>query len=265
MSTLEATVLGIIQGLTEFLPISSSGHLVLFQKLLNVQKANLTFDIMVHFGTLLAVIVYFWSDILAIIKKPFNKLPIYLLIATIPTGVIGLTFSDFFDKLFQTGQTLGIEFICTGLILWFAESMRSGSKGLREITVTDALLIGTCQGLAILPAISRSGLTIAGSLFRGLNRKFAAKFSFLLSIPAILGATIVEGKDFFSANFDPQWLLPITVGTVAAALAGYLAIKFMIHILEKSSLKIFSYYVFVLGALVLLDQLFFNLYFPPIF
>lgn len=265
MSTLEAIILGIIQGLTEFLPISSSGHLVLFQKLLKVQEANLTFDIMVHFGTLIAVIVYFWSDIVAIIKKPLNKLPIYIIIATIPTGVIGLAFSDFFDKLFQTGQTLGIEFIITGLIIWLAESLRSGSKGLREITVTDALLIGTCQGLAILPAISRSGLTIAGSLFRGLNRKFAAKFSFLLSIPAILGATVVEGKDLLGANINPDLLLPIIVGTVAAALAGYLAIKFMIRILERGSLKIFSYYVFTLGALVLLDQLFFNLYFPPIF
>lgn len=265
MSILQALFLGIIQGLTEFLPISSSGHLVLFQRLFDVAEANLTFDVMVHFGTLVAVIVYFWSDIVEIIKKPLGKLPIYILIGTIPTGIIGLAFKDFFDRLFQTGQTLGVEFLITGLIIWFAESIRSGRKGLREITVTDALLIGTCQGLAILPAISRSGLTIAGSLFRGLDRKFAAKFSFLLSIPAILGATVVEGRHIFSTSFNTDLILPIIIGTIAAGLAGYFAIKLMISILEKSSLKVFSFYVFALGILVLLDQLFFNLYFPPLF
>ncbi|WP_423055326.1 undecaprenyl-diphosphate phosphatase [Zhaonella formicivorans] len=265
LSIFQALILGFVQGLTEFLPISSSGHLVLLQRLFKIQEASLAFDVIVHFGTLIAVIIFFWSDLIAIVKKPFDKLSVLLVVGTIPTALIGLAFGNFFEQVFHTGQSLGIEFFITGVTLWLAESLRSGSKVLKETSVFDAAFIGTMQGVAILPAISRSGLTIAGALFRGLDRKFAARFSFLLSIPAILGATVLEGKDLFTAGLTGNALWPLLVGAFAAALAGYVAIKFMLKILEKGTLKIFSYYVFLLGALVLVDQLFFNLFFPPLF
>lgn len=265
MTIFQAVLLGFVQGLTEFLPVSSSGHLVLLQKLFNITQESITFDVVVHFGTLIAVLIYFWSDIIDLIKKPFAKLPVFLVLGTIPTALIGLGFNDFFTSLFSSGKSLGIGFLATGGILWLAESIRSGSKRLKELSVLDVLFIGTMQGIAILPAVSRSGSTIAGSLFRGLDRKFAARFSFLLSIPAILGATILEGKNLLSTGITNQAFLPLFLGGLAAAISGYIAIKIMFKILTTSSLKNFSYYVFTLGALILADQLFFNIYFTPVF
>ncbi|MHB1127395.1 MAG: undecaprenyl-diphosphate phosphatase [Bacillota bacterium] len=265
MSIIQAIILGLVQGLTEFLPISSSGHLVLFQKLFQLNNSSLAFDVVVHFGTLLAVIVYFWPDIVGILHKPFSRLSILIIFGTIPTAIIGFAFSDYFEAAFHTGKTLGIEFIATGLILWFAEQGRSGRKKLPQTTIPDAILIGTMQGIAILPAISRSGLTIAGSLFRGLDRRFAARFSFLLSIPAILGATALEGKKLVETGLAQEPLVALALGTLAAALSGYLAIRYMLKILDHGSLKVFSYYVFILGAVIILDQLFFNFFFPVLF
>lgn len=265
MSSIQAIILGIIQGLSEFLPISSSGHLVLFQKLFGISQGSLTFEVVVHFGTLIAVFIYFWSDIVELIKHPFSKLPVYIVLGSIPTAIIGLGLGDFFETLFASGQSLGVEFLITGGIIWLAESMRSGSKRLGELTVPDAMFIGTMQGIAILPAISRSGLTIAGSLFRGLDRKFAARFSFLLSIPAILGATLLEGKDLIEAGISNEAILPLFLGALAAGISGYFAIKIMFKLLAEKSLKVFSYYVFALGILILIDQLFFNRFFPALF
>ncbi|MDS1029865.1 undecaprenyl-diphosphate phosphatase [Bacillota bacterium LX-D] len=261
MSIIQAIILGIVQGLTEFLPISSSGHLVLLQKFFGITNSSLAFDVILHFGTLIAVIIFFWSDIMYIIRKPFGKLPVYLVIGTIPAVIAGLFLNDFFEKLFSSGQTLGLEFLATGAILWVAESLRSGHKGLKEITATDSLFIGVMQAIAILPAISRSGLTIAGSLFRGLDREFAARFSFLLSIPAILGATVLEGKKLATTGIPLDSILTLLLGALAAAVAGYIAIKFMLAILNKGSLKVFSYYVFALGFLIILDQLLFHFFF----
>ncbi|MHB1421122.1 MAG: undecaprenyl-diphosphate phosphatase [Bacillota bacterium] len=265
MSVIQAIILGIVQGLTEFLPVSSSGHLVLFQKLFHLTSSSLAFDVVVHFGTLVAVLIYFWSDIVGILRKPFCRLTALLIAGSIPTAIIGFAFSDFFEKAFQTGKTLGIEFIATGLLLWFAENVRSGRKKLPQTTIPDALVIGTMQGIAILPAISRSGLTIAGSLFRGLDRRFAARFSFLLSIPAILGATALEGKSLVESGLANEPVTALALGTLAAAISGYLAIGYMLKILERGSLKVFSYYVFILGTIVILDQLLFHIFFPALF
>ncbi len=267
MNFFEALFLGIVQGLSEFLPISSSGHLVLFQKLLGISKVGLTFEIAVHLATLLSVIIVFRRDIVELLKRPFNKLTLMIVIATIPTGAIGLLFDDIFDRLFQTGATLGLEFILTGVILLFAESCRNKRKKLDDMNVVDAAVIGTAQGLAILPAVSRSGLTIAAALVRGLDRKFAAKFSFLISIPAILGAALKDVLDIvdsggFSTGIDP---LVLAGGMLAAAISGYFAVKFMVRILTQRNLKIFAYYVFVIGGLVLLDQLFFGKFFVKLF
>ncbi|MCX7842051.1 MAG: undecaprenyl-diphosphate phosphatase [Clostridia bacterium] len=268
MDIFQAFILGVIQGLTEFLPISSSGHLVLVQRLFGISEGALTFGIAVHLATLLAVMAVLWEDVVNILKKPFGKLPLLIIAGTIPTIVIAVAFKDLFEKLFNTGSTLGLEFIFTGLILWFSDSMKSRGKVLEKTSYADAAIIGLAQGVAILPAVSRSGLTIAGALFRGLDREFAARFSFLLSIPAILGAAVFDGYDLIKNSAAPGGgidFLPLAVGMVAAAVSGYFAVRFMIKLLSKGSMKVFSYYVFILGALVLFEQIFIGRLFGRLF
>lgn len=264
MSIFEAVILGLVQGLTEFLPISSSGHLVLFQKFFGIDGAGVVmFDIAVHFATLLAVMVVLWKEILQILKNPIGKLPMLVLAATLPTVAIGLAFKDTFERLLQSGSTLGIEFIFTGLILWYAEGVKSREKKLEGTSYTDAVIIGIAQGVAILPAVSRSGLTLAGGLFRGLNREFAIRFSFLMSIPAILGPAMIDGYKLMKGTESAGGIdnAVLIFGMIAAAISGYIAIKFMLRIFTKASFKCFSYYVFVLGALIIIDQLFFGIVF----
>ncbi len=265
LSVLEALIQGIVQGLTEFLPVSSSGHLVVMQKLFGMKGNLLTFDLVVHFGTLIAVCAVMWKDIAAILKKPLCKMTWMIIVATIPTVIIGFAFKDLFKSLYESGITLGFEFILTGLVLWLAENTRRGRKGIRGMNVVDALVIGTAQGAAILPAVSRSGLTIAGALFRKLDREFALRFCFLLSIPAILGPVALDAYDVVkqgSAYMQDIWIY--AVGFIAAAISGYAAIRFMLRIFTKASFKLFSVYVFIIGALVLIDQLFFGRFFGRI-
>ncbi|MCX7748690.1 MAG: undecaprenyl-diphosphate phosphatase [Clostridia bacterium] len=266
MDNIQAFILGIVQGLTEFLPISSSGHLTLFQKMFGLQGDVFSFDVAVHMATLMAVFFVFWKDILDILKKPFGKFSLLIIVGAIPTIAIGLLFKDFFEGLYESGVSLGIEFIFTGMVLWYAESAKGKGKGLEKTTYADAALIGVAQGVAILPAVSRSGLTIAAALFKGLDREFAAKFSFLVSIPPILGATmldilkLIKGTEKMEIGYSPM-----IIGMVAAAVSGYLAVKFMIKIISKGKLRGFSYYVFLLGGLILVDQLFTGIFFEKFF
>lgn len=265
MTELQAIILGLVQGLTEFLPVSSSGHLVLFQKIF--EKAGgltanvVSFDVAVHIATLLAVISVMKDDIIAILKKPLCKLTYLIVVGSIPTAILGFLFKDIIEQLFKSGKTLGFEFIVTGLVLWLAENINTKNKGIREMSYFDAAFIGTAQGLAILPAVSRSGLTLAGGLVRGLNREFAIKFSFLMSIPAILGAALpdiyhlVKGTEAAGS----VGAMPLALGMLAAAVSGYFAVKYMLRIFTKASFKVFSYYVFALGALILLDQFVFHI------
>ncbi|MHB8172783.1 MAG: undecaprenyl-diphosphate phosphatase [Thermincolia bacterium] len=255
MTILEGIILGIIQGATEFLPISSSGHLVLFQKLFGLKEGNLTFGTMVHFGTLVAVVAMFWKDIVHMIKRPFDRLTLLIVVGTVPTVIIALVFKDFFEYLFESGSSIGIEFIVTGIIIWFAENMGRGHKKMDQVSYGDAILIGILQGVAILPAISRSGLTIAGALFRGIERETAARFSFLLSVPAILGAVVLDGKNIAEQGLGQISLAPLLIGTLVSAIAGYLAIKTMIAIIQRGSMKIFSWYVWILGGGIIIAQL----------
>lgn len=268
MGNIQAIILGIVQGLTEFLPISSSGHLVLFQKLFGLKEGVITFDVAVHLATLVAVFIVFKDDIWDLLKKPFSKLTFLLVVGTIPAVILGLLFKHTIDSLFESGKTLGFEFILTGLALLYAENVRNRNKKLDETSYADAALIGVAQAIAILPAVSRSGLTIAGSLARGLNREFAAKFSFLLSIPAILGAAVLDLKDvvkLIGSTGPGVDLFPLIVGMTAAAISGYFAIRFMLKLLTKGSLKGFAYYVFILAALILTDQLFIGHFFEKLF
>ena len=275
MNIFEAIILGIVQGLTEFLPVSSSGHLVIFQKLFGISSDVLSFDIAVHFATLIAVFIVLWKDIVAILKKPFGKLPMMILVATIPAVVIGFPLKDFFEKLYKSGITLGIEFIITGLVLLWAEThnenkplamrnRRLKNKGIGEMNAIDALVIGIAQAGAILPAVSRSGLTLAGALSRRLDREFAIKFSFLMSIPVILGPAILDFIDMLESQGNTGALIFSTTtlaAMVAACVAGVIAIKFMIKIFSKYSLNYFAYYVFIVAAIILVDQVLFGNYF----
>jgi undecaprenyl-diphosphatase len=254
LTKLEAFILGIIQGLTEFLPISSTGHLYLGRNLFGLQEAGLMLDTMLHLGTLIAVIVFYKAEFIKIIRNPFSKLTFLLIIGTIPAVLIGLTFKDFFDEISKTGVTIGWEFLITGIFLWFADSAKNGYKKMGDITYKDAFIIGTFQAAAIFPAISRSGLTIVAALWRKLDRETAAYFSFLLSAPAIAGAVLLQFLDLMKGQGEEITFSALYVGIVSSAVFGYIAVKWMINFLKKHSLKSFAIYVWVLGFAVLFFQ-----------
>ncbi|MBU8878892.1 undecaprenyl-diphosphate phosphatase [Bacillus sp. FJAT-29790] len=255
MSKLEAFILGIIQGLTEFLPISSTGHLYLGRHLFGLDEAGLFLDTMLHVGTLLAVLVIYKSELLQILKKPFGKLSMLLVIGTIPAVIVGVLFSDLFDSISKSGITIGWEFLFTGLILWMADRIKNGSKRMDTIGFGDALFIGTFQAFAIFPAVSRSGLTIAAGLFRKLDRETAAYFSFLLSIPAIAGGIVFQFGEMLSSRSEAMSFSSLLIATISSALFGYMAVVWMINFLKRKSLKIFAIYVWILGILILFLQM----------
>lgn len=256
MSIIQSIILGAVQGFTEFLPISSSGHLVLFQKTFHINEQALFFDVMLHFGTVIPLFIIFRKEIKEITTDPFhNRLLGYLIIGTLPAVVIGFLFKDIFEKLFASGASVGIEFLITAVILWLIERKKSGTRLLDKMKPRDSLVIGFTQALAIFPAISRSGITISGALFQGLDRKFAAKFSFLLAIPSILGASVIELKDVSVTTMSGNLLLPVFLGMITAAVVGYIAIRWMLIIIEKKTMKPFAVYVGVLGVSIVILQL----------
>lgn len=254
LTKLEALILGMIQGLTEFLPVSSTGHLYLGRNLFGLQEAGLMLDTMLHLGTLVAVLVFYKSEFIKIIKNPFSKLTFLLIIGTIPAVVIGLGFKDYFEEISKTGVTIGWEFLITGIFLWVADSAKNGYKKMDDISYKDAFIIGSFQAVAIFPAISRSGMTIVAALWRKLDRETAAYFSFLLSTPAIAGAVVLQSFDLLEGKGEEISLSALLVGIAASAIFGYLAVKWMVAFLKKHSLKPFAVYVWVLGLAVLFFQ-----------
>lgn len=252
MNWFEAALLGMIQGLTEFLPISSTGHLYLGRHLFGLDEAGLFLDTMLHFGTLLAVSTIYWRELIHIIRQPLSKISLLVMAGTIPTVIIGLSFKDYFEEISQTGVTIGWEFLVTGAVLWMADAMKhQGYKTIEQMSYSDAVLIGVFQGAAIMPALSRSGLTIAAALFRKIDKATAAYFSFLLSIPSIAGAVVLQGKKLAEGGSEMLPLSALLIGTVLSAGFGYIAVKWMISVLQKGSLKSFAVYVWGLGAIVL--------------
>ncbi|WP_461246994.1 undecaprenyl-diphosphate phosphatase [Treponema sp. R6D11] len=275
MNIINAIILGIVQGLTEFLPVSSSGHLVLLQKIFKIHEPSLFFDTMLHVGTLLAVVTVLWKDIFEILKKPIQKLTGFLILATIPAVIAALLFKDAIEEIFTTGKLLGVCFLITTVLLVTAELLSRRNKNAssaateqdengEKMTWLQALFIGVMQAIAIPPGISRSGATISGSLFCKLNRGFAARFSFLMSIPAILGAVVMQTKDLLkggmadSSNFG---VAAIIAGTITSAIVGFFAVKFMLKIIKEKSLFGFAIYTGVLGLLVLIDQVGLHVFF----
>jgi undecaprenyl-diphosphatase len=269
MSIFEAVFLGIVQGITEFLPISSSGHLVLFQKILNISAPALFFDTLLHCGTLLAGLVARRRDVWNLIRRPFQRFTALLVMATALTVAIALIFKDRIEEAFASGQWLGQAFLLTALALFVSENFsRSGNpRNDAEMDWFDAVFIGALQGVAIIPGVSRSGFTLSGALARKLERNLAARFSFLLSIPAILGALVlqirelVEVSGFESVNpavseglvsgISPA---AMAAGTISAAIVGFASVLLMLRIVRERSLTGFGIYTAALGLLVLLDQ-----------
>ncbi|MCX6640129.1 MAG: undecaprenyl-diphosphatase UppP [bacterium] len=258
MSYLNTIILGVVQGLTEFLPVSSSGHLVLAQHLLGLTGPQLAFDIMLHLGTLLAVVIYFRRDIMEIVlsaasrsgKRDGRRWMLMIILATIPTGLIGFFFKDKFESLFGDPHLVAMMLLVTAALLFIADRLVIQRRNPSKLTVSSSLIVGIVQGIAIIPGISRSGSTIAAGIFTGLDARTAARFSFLVSIPAILGATFLELKDL--AGITGADYLPYLTGTVVASVVGYLAIGFLMNVLMKRKLWTFGVYLLVIGVLGLI-------------
>lgn len=265
-------IIGIVQGLTEFLPVSSSAHLVFMHELTGFAP-NLAFDTVLHIGTLVAVVAYFWNDVKQMLRSfllslmdiprrqfkegiredQFKKLAWFIIIGTIPAGLAGFFFKDFFESLFSDITAVGFFLLITGFLLWGSERVSqsvSKKESLKEMTVKKSLIVGIAQAFAIAPGISRSGATISAGLFLGLERELAARYSFLLSIPSILGAALIQVKDI-STGLDVNTSAFIA-GFIAAAISGYLAIKLMLKLIKERNLLIFAYYCWIVGVGVLI-------------
>jgi len=257
MTVPQALILGIVQGLTEFIPVSSSGHLAIIQGLFGLDKhALIAFDVLVHMGTLIPVIIIFWEELWKLMKKPFQKMTLLLIIGTLPAVIGVLLLGDSLDILFSGGLLLAAAYVVTGTVLWASDKIEVGQKNEEKTSFFDALFVGVVQMFAIMPGISRSGSTIAASLFRGLDKKTAASFSFLLSIPAILGAFVFHFDDIFRGQVmtETVGLAAGLTGFLAAMVSGYVAIRVMLRLIQRRNLKVFSYYVFALAAFLVIDH-----------
>jgi undecaprenyl-diphosphatase len=269
MDIIQAIIVGIVQGLTEFLPISSSAHLIFFQEFLGLTQANLAFDTLLHLGTLVAVIIYFFKDIIQMIRaffsslsdifrgkfkegfenNPYKKLTWLVIIGTIPAGLMGVFFKDIIEGMFQSFAIPAFFLLVTGVLLYISQRINVGNRSIRKMGIKDTVIVGFAQGLAILPGISRSGATISSGLLLGLEKEFAAKFSFILAIPAILGATLIQLKDI-SLGLDAN-LTAYVFGFLAAAISGYLAISLFLRLIREKNLDIFAYYCWIVGTAIL--------------
>lgn len=249
MTVPEAIVLGIVQGFTEFLPVSSSGHLVLFQKWLGLSESMIAFDVMVHLGTLLAVIIYYKKDLWEMARGRNPRLLGFLLITTFVTGAIGIIFKEFFLSSFESSTMLGLGWLVTGILLIASRYFQRGGRTLGKMKWRDAAGIGLAQSTAIFSSVSRSGATILAALACGLERGEAARYSFLASIFAIAAAGLYElkgGVDFFNA-----YPAALTAGFLAAAVSGYLSVAALLKIVKGGKFFLFGVYCLVLGIAVL--------------
>lgn len=256
MSIFEAIIIGIIQGATEFLPISSSGHLVLLPEVFNMTNPDLTLIGLVHAGTLLAVLIYFrqdlWNIITAVLRglsqrqpfaEPDAKLGWLIVVGSIPVGIVGLLFASFFEEVFSSPRMAAGFLLVTAVLLVVGERMLSGKKALAQMTWTDAIIVGLFQMVALFPGVSRSGSTIVGGLSRGLDRPTAARFSFLLGIPAILAAGLEAIVHIFTANGRDFSTGVYIVAFIAAAITGYACIHWLLTWVKKHTLYGFAVYV----------------------
>ena len=277
MNYLMSILMGVIQGVAEFLPISSSGHLTLFQAFFNMEnmeETHMLFTVLLHFGTLISVCIVYWRDIVDMIREFFlgiralvvrdesagkppaaRRMVMLIIVATLPLFVM-IFFKDALERFFSNPIPVSCMLLLTGFILFFSDRLARGHKTAKNATVVDALLVGCAQAVAIIPGISRSGSTISAGMLRGFDRDFAVRFSFLMSLPAVVGATLLELKDAVTApNFSEQVLplLPVyLVGVVVSAVVGYFAIRLVKSLADKGKFGNFAYYCWAVGAVSLI-------------
>ena len=290
MSILQAIILGIVQGIAEFLPVSSSGHLAIVQNIFHIETdGGLFFDVMLHLGTLVAIFVVYRKDILRmiietlnmcgdifynlksyiqnqrsysalryrkIVKNNYRKFVVLVLVSTIPTGVIGYMGRHLVEKASATLIVPGICLILTSVLLIVSEMAPDGKKIPRDISYGSGFLIGAAQGCATLPGLSRSGTTIAACMMSGYDRRFAVRYSFIMSIPAILGAALVEIKDIGREGLSGGMVLNGLIGAVVAGCVGYVCIKTMLSVVRKKKFKGFAIYCFVVGVIAIIANFF---------
>lgn len=286
MSLLEAIFLGFIQGVTEFLPVSSSGHLAIFKNIFGLSEAGLVFDVLLHLGTLIAVFIAFYKDIFElivngigividacknigiffsnlfgskkkksyvnVISTPYRRFAMLVIVTTIPTGIMGILFDDIIEAASTALIIPGICLLITGTLLLIADNTPDGKKNENNVTYKNAAIVGVCQGIATLPGISRSGTTIVACLVSKMDRKFAVKYSFIMSIPVILGAAILEVKDFATESISGGEIFNYIIGMIVAAIVGYICIKTMLNVVRKKKFFGFAIYCYVVGAIAIL-------------
>ena len=260
MEIWQAIILGAVQGFAEFLPVSSSGHLILMQRWLGVTEGGLFFDVMLHVGTLIPVIIVFYKDIIELFKKPFNKM-LLLILATIPAMLTGLLLDDLVEGAFYAGNLLSAillsaTFLLTACELFFAERASKKNSSL-PLSVKSATIQGLAQGVAIVPGLSRSGTVISAGCFCGLDRTKNASFAFLMSIPVIAGAGLIEGYKCVKTGIiiEP---LPLIFGIVTAMITGYIAIKTMLKVIKKANYKWFSLYLIIMAVASIVTKVAFD-------
>lgn len=268
MSIWEGIMLGVIQGLTELLPVSSSAHLVIAQSFIEgFHQPGVLFDVVLHLGTLLAVIFFFRKDIFDLVcalvpskwlsassrlyegelRSMRRKLVIFIVIGTIPAGLIGVFFGHEIHRLFESVEVASFMLLITGLMLFASDRVKDANR--EEMNMSDGIIIGIAQGIALIPGISRSGSTIAFGIFRKLDRETAARFSFLLSIPAVSGAVILESR--YLTSVPPSEVFVYGLGFIAAAITGFLSLKFLFVLVKKKKLTFFAYYCWFVGSIML--------------
>ncbi|MDR1722066.1 MAG: undecaprenyl-diphosphate phosphatase [Methanobrevibacter sp.] len=270
MDIIQGIIVGIVQGLTEFLPISSSAHLMFIQHILGISTDNLAFDVLLHLATLIAVVAYYFKDVIGMIKAfvlsivdifkgnfiegikedDYKKLAWFVIIGTIPAGIVGVVFDKQIEAAFTNLAIPAFFLLITGVLLYTSQRVNVGNKNIKETGLKETILVGISQALAILPGLSRSGTTISTGLFLGFNKEFAAKFSFLLSIPAIVGAAVVQLDDF-TTSLDAN-LYVYVFGFLAALISGYLAISLLLKLIKEKSLDFFAFYCWIVGAAILI-------------
>ena len=277
MNVFQAILMGIVQGIAEFLPVSSSGHLAIFQNLLHIETdTGLLFDVLLHLGTLLAIFVVFWKDIwrliveffgiiadffrrfsdpdLIVLSSGYRKFVLLIIVSTIPTAILGYVGRSFVEYASTTLLIPGIGLLITSFLLFICDRIGDGRKGIKKITYLNAFEIGMVQGVATMPGISRSGATIAACLMLGVKKETAVKYSFIMSIPAVLGAVVLEIKDAFGTKIPAGTLVSYIIGMVVAAIVGYFAIRFMIGVVRRKKYIYFSIYCLVIGLVAIIGH-----------
>ncbi len=277
MNIFQAIILGIVQGLTEFLPVSSSGHLAIIQNLFHINTdGGLLFDVLLHIGTLIAIFLVFWKDIvklvieffgiiadffrrfsdpdLIVLSSAYRKFVLLIIVSTIPTGILGYVGRHFVSYASTTLIIPGIGLIITSVLLFICDRIGDGRNGIKKISYLNAFEIGMAQGVATIPGISRSGATISVCLMLGIKKETAVKYSFIMSIPAVIGAAILELKDLGGTTVTVSTVIAYVIGMIVSAVVGYFAIRFMIGVVRRKKYIYFSIYCMVIGLVAVIGH-----------